>query len=42
MQYLLNVMVMISKKAKGEFRMIASMASGWRIDTKLDQPGERA
>lgn len=22
--------------------MIASMASSWRIDTKLDQPGERA
>ena len=22
--------------------MIASMASGWRVDTKLDQPGERA
>ena len=31
MQYLLNVMSMIPKKAKGEFRMIASMASGWRL-----------
>ena len=33
---------MIPKKAKGEFRTIAAMASGWRVDTKLDQAGERA
>ena len=42
MQYLMNIMSMIQKKAKGEYRMIAAMASGWRVDTKLDQPGERA
>ena len=42
MQYLLNVMSMILKKQKGEYRMIAAMASGWRVDTKLDQAGERA
>ena len=41
-QYLLNIMSMVPKKAKGEFQTIASMASGWRIDTKLDSPGERA
>lgn len=42
MEYLLNVMSMIPKKAKGEFRMIAAMSSGWRVDTILDQPGEWA
>ena len=42
MQYLLNVMSMIPKKQKGEYRMIAAMASGWRVGTKLDQAGERA
>ena len=42
MQYLLNIMTMIPKKEKGQCRMIASMASGWRCDTKLDAKGERA
>ena len=41
MQYLLNVMSMIPKKGKGDCQMIASMASGWRCDTKLDANGER-
>ena len=41
-QYLLNVMSMITKKEKGDFRMIVSMASGWRCDAKLDAKGERA
>lgn len=42
MQYLINIMSMIPKKAKGEYRMTADMASGWRVDTKLGQAGERA
>lgn len=42
MQYLMNVMSMIPKKKKGDYRMIAAMASGWRMDTKLDKHGERA
>ena len=42
MQYLLNIMSMIPKKAKGEFWMIAFRASGWRVDTKLDSHGGRA
>lgn len=42
MQYLMNVMSMVPKKRKGEYRMIAAMASGWRMDTKLDRQGERA
>ena len=41
MQYLMNIMSMIPKK-KGEYRMIRAMASGWRVDTKLDRNGERA
>ena len=39
---MLNIMSKIPKKAKGEYRMIAAMAFGWRVDTKLDQSGERA
>ena len=42
MQYLLNIMSMTPKKTNGEFRMFASVASGWRVDAKLDKPGERA
>ena len=30
------------KKQKGEFRMVASMASGWRRETKLGAVQERA
>ena len=41
MQYLMNVMSMIPKKKKGDYRIIAAMASGWRMDTKLDRRGER-
>ena len=29
---LLTIMTMIPKKAKGEFRMIAAMCYGWRVD----------
>lgn len=42
MQYLMDIMSMIPKEKKGEYRMIAAMASGWRVDTKLDRNGERA
>ena len=42
MQYLLNMMSMIPKKEKGELRMIAAMASGWRCDTRLGAREERA
>ena len=42
MRYLINVMSMIPKKKKGDYRMIAAMASGWRMDTKLGKHGERA
>ena len=38
----MNVLSMIPKKKKGDYRMIAAMASGWRMDTKLDKQGERA
>ena len=41
MQYLMNVMSMIPKKNMGDYRMIAAMASGWRMDTKLDKQGAR-
>ena len=42
MQNLLNVMSMILKKEKGDFRIIASLASGWTCDAKLVAKGERA
>lgn len=42
MQYLMNVMSMIPKKKKGDYRMIAAMATGWCMETKLDRHGERA
>ena len=42
MQYLMNVMSMIPEKKKEDYRMIAAMASGWKMDTKLDKQGERA
>lgn len=41
MQYLLNVMSMIPKKAKGDPHD-RSHGPGWRVDTKRDQAGERA
>ena len=40
--FLLNAMPMIPKKGKGQYRTIASMAPGWRCDTKPDANGERA
>ena len=42
MQFLLNTMSMIPKKDPGTVRMIASMASGWRLDVRLDAAQERA
>ena len=39
MQYLLNIMSMIPKEQKGDYRMIAAMATGWRMETKLDRHG---
>ena len=42
MHYLMNVMSMIPKKRKGDYGMIAAMASDWRMETKLDRHGERA
>ena len=42
LQFLLNIMSMIPKKEPGMVRMIASMASGWRLDVRLDTKGERA
>ena len=42
MQYLMNVMSMVPKKEKGEFRMIAAMASGWRCDARLGVKEEGA
>ena len=31
MRYLMNVMSIIPKKKKGDYRMIEAMASGWRM-----------
>ena len=42
MQFLINTMSMIPKKEPGSVRMIASMASGWRLYVRLDSKGERA
>ena len=42
LQFLLNVMSMIPKKDPGAVMMIKSMASGWRLDVRLDSKGERA
>ena len=42
LQFLLVIMSMLPKKEPGIVRMIASMASGWRLDVLLEAKGERA
>ena len=42
MHYLMNMMSMIPKREKGDFRMIAATASGWRRATRLGAREERA